>query len=48
MSRPYTVYLGRSGFDDIPGENISNAEINILTDDTERFYFEEIARNLSK
>tara|TARA_X000001036_G_scaffold275522_1_gene255841 strand:- start:662 stop:1726 length:1065 start_codon:yes stop_codon:yes gene_type:complete len=40
---PYTVYLSRSGFDDTPGENISDAEINILTDDSERFYFEEIA-----
>ena len=40
---PYTVYLSRSGFDDISGESISDAEINILTDDSERFYFEEIA-----
>lgn len=40
--RPYRVYLSRSGFDDISGENISDAEINILTNDSERFYFEEI------
>ena len=40
---PYMVYLSRSGFDDISGESISDAEINILTDDSERFYFEEIA-----
>ena len=40
---PYMVYLSRSGFDDVSGENISGAEINILINNSERFYFEEIS-----